>query len=118
MKKADRADLYVDALYLWDDRTQLYKLSEECAELIVAINNFLKKIKLANLYDKTEADQIKSTGEAVQKGLELMEEIADVEIMIEQARLMCGDGKINKFKDFKLNRLKNLIEKEKNEKSS
>jgi len=63
--------------------------TEECAELIQAINKVKRKIK--------------ENKEAIDN---LIEEISDVEIMIEQLKIMYGidDGKINQMMMEKLER--------------
>jgi len=83
-------ELYKACIDKWGHETQLEILLEECSELIFT----LQKRKRGK----------RST-------LELCEEIADVEIMIEQARVMFGDSTINDLKRKKLVRLEKLLEK-------
>ena len=78
-------DLLVSsAVEKWGNATQMLLTMEECGELIVAINHFLRGRK-----DKRE----------------LAEEIADVEIMCTQMRYMIGDEIVDKEKHRKLRRL-------------
>lgn len=81
-------DLYAQAILQYGSASQFRQLQEECAELIAKINQ----------YDR----------ERVNVHL-LAEEIADVEIMIEQARMMIGDGLVDSHKEIKLNRLKDSL---------
>lgn len=85
--KTDR-ELYLAAVVKWGAQSQLDMLGEECAELIAALN----KVKRGRI-DR----------------LALMEEIADVEIMVEQARTIFGDSTINDIKREKLRRLEKRI---------
>ena len=62
---------------------QLRMLQEECSELAVAVSHFIRG-----------RDQ-----------LELIEEIADVEIMLEQVRTFFDGGRIDAIKDDKIQRL-------------
>ncbi len=81
----DREKIYRTALQIWGAELQMNMLIEECAELIQSINKYRRK------------------------GSEnILEEIADVEIMLEQARMILGDENskiIDIHKKDKLNRL-------------
>lgn len=81
-------ELYKAAIDLWGRELQLDMLQEECAELIAVINRWRRKRA---------------------KGSDLLDEIADVEIMIEQARVMFGDSSINDAKREKLRRLEQRV---------
>jgi len=88
MNKQTRTDLYKRAIELWGSVSQYRQLQEECAELIAAINQFDRgRISLD----------------------ELAEEVADVEIMIEQARLMLSDRAVDLCKERKLHRLEKEV---------
>lgn len=69
----------------WGTESQLRQLQEECCELATAVSH------LARGREGAEA--------------ELIAEVADVEIMIEQARLMLGDAEIDRAKRSKIFRL-------------
>ena len=76
--------IYAKALHIWGKESQLDMTVEECAEFIAALNRMRR--------GRTDF-------------LPLFDEIADVEIMIEQMRLMFGDNGIDKAKRSKLIRL-------------
>lgn len=82
--------IYEEALSLWGKADQLRMAQEECAELIQAINKLFRKNDINNV----------------------CEEIADVEIMLSQLRIIFGDKKINDIKFEKLKKLGKLIDKE------
>jgi len=86
-------DIYDEALKLWGSDLQLGMLQEEAAEVIQAVS----KVKRGS------------------HPYILMEEIADLEIMIEQAKRVfkCQD-KIAEIKIKKLKKLQGLIDKAKN----
>jgi len=68
---------------------QLRQAQEEAGELIAAINQYSRG----------------RIGPSV-----LAEEIADMEIMIEQARVIVGDAAVDEHKKFKLQRLRAMVE--------
>jgi len=79
------------AIAKWGRTSQIDMLQEECAELIVAIN----KYKRNNV----------GTIEAV------LEEIADVEIMIDQIKVLLevNELRVDVFKEKKIDRLKDML---------
>lgn len=81
-------NIYQHALNAWGEEAQLKMAIEECAELIVAINKSWRK-------KGTDA--------------ELAEEIADVEIMCNQLRLIVGPKLVERIKKIKLKRLENRL---------
>lgn len=78
---------------------QSRQLSEECAELIVAVNKYHREIKKPSY---TPSDCI----DKQYLSLQIMEEIADVTIMIEQIKylLQISDTDIDQIIEQKLNR--------------
>lgn len=81
------------AIEKWGTNSQMDMVVEECAELIKAINKFKRN----------------ATSETLG---ELCGEIADVEIMCEQARIILNkNGLIDAIKDDKIERLKQRLEK-------
>jgi NTP pyrophosphatase (non-canonical NTP hydrolase) len=83
-------DLYKKAIMVWGVEAQLGHLIEECAELICAVRH-CQRGRLHNM----------------------AEEIADVEIMLAQARLMLGeDEAIERIKQEKLALLRAKLEAE------
>ena len=92
MNGIDRLNLYDQALDQWGLPLQLGMLVEECAEVIQAVNKF----------------QRKGNQESIDN---LAEEIADVEIMLEQIkRALRLDQQSMDHKTKKLNRLKEMLE--------
>ena len=85
---------------------QSRQLSEECAELIVAVNKYHREIKKPS---HTPSDCI----DKQYLSLQIMEEIADVTIMIEQIKhlLTITDKNVDQIIEQKLNRQLERIEK-------
>lgn len=69
---------------------QLLQTVEECAELIQAINKWRRSKDRENIKDAVD---------------HLAEEISDCIIMLEQAKIIAGEHKVNWWIDFKLQRL-------------
>jgi len=80
--------LYQRAIATWGEQTQMRQLQEECGEAIAATNRYLR-----------------GTGSVDS----LAEEIADVEIMCEQARLIVGGHRVEHFRKLKLARLEDRL---------
>lgn len=83
-----RKSLYRKALKYWGAQPQIEMVIEECSELTQAFQK-----------QKRGVDNINN----------IYEEIADVEIMIEQMRILYGNENINEWKRIKLNKLYNLL---------
>lgn len=94
MEQINKESLYRQAERLWGMNAQMDMLVEESAELIQAVNKVKRRCNeqtLSALYG----------------------EIADVEIMIEQAKLMLAcHGDVETAKQAKLARLKEMIDKQ------
>ena len=73
-----------NAVYLWGDNKQLRQLTEECGELVAAVNQYER--------GRITADQLAS-------------EVADVLICLEQARYILGSVKVDAQLVAKLERL-------------
>lgn len=83
--------IYKKAIEKWGEPSQLLMVMEELAELIQAISHLLR--------NKYKAES------------KVIEELADVEIMCEQLRIMINeDDKIDKIKEGKLARLSEMLE--------
>lgn len=85
------ADIYHRAIKRFGAERQLRKLQEELCEAAVAIAHYIERIDTATL-------------------CALDEELADVEIMLEQARLILGGDWIERAKARKLERLEVMLE--------
>jgi hypothetical protein len=83
------APIYRTALEFFGHEPQLRMVQEEAAELITAVSHFVRATAGANY--------------------ELAGEIADVEIMLEQARLLVGSDLVDRIKNEKLIRLSRMI---------
>lgn len=77
-------------LKLWGKPAQTLMIIEECAELIKALTKYNRR------FNKTGYSQV-------------CEEIADVEIMLDQARIMFDTNLIDNYKEEKITRLNNLV---------
>lgn len=80
--------IYIDALLMFGAEAQCRMVQEECAELIAVINRWHRQ--------RCDRDEVAS-------------EVADVEIMCAQMRLLVGDSAIDAAKADKLNRLRDRI---------
>jgi NTP pyrophosphatase (non-canonical NTP hydrolase) len=84
-------DVLLSAIERHGKEPQWRQLQEECAELIAAVNRFLRKRE-----GSVDA---------------LIEEIADVEIMVQQARLLVGnDALIDAAVEKKIQRLRERLD--------
>lgn len=86
-RRARKRDLYDKLRDEFGVNEQIKVAQEECAELIVAISHYRRG-----------------------RNHNVEEEIADVEIMIEQLRLMFDENKINSIKEKKLERMLELFD--------
>lgn len=76
------------AIETWGIDAQLEMVIEECLELALALQK-LKRLR----------------GDMTQKEKNVIDEIADVKIMIKQAEKIFGSEPVNECVDFKMNRL-------------
>jgi NTP pyrophosphatase (non-canonical NTP hydrolase) len=86
----NESDVYQGAIDLWGVDAQIGMMIEECAELIHA----LQKAQRGRASNVTE-------------------ELADVEIMCEQMRLIFDPHEIDSIKKKKINRLQEIVKKHK-----
>lgn len=86
---SDERQIYIQALRTFGASSQLAMAQEECAELIVELAHH--KRGRNNLIDITQ-------------------EVADVEIMMGQLRVLLGDANVDLAKEHKLDRLKKRLE--------
>lgn len=100
MKDEEKNKLYRDAMVFWGMRKQSRMLQEECGELIVAVSHFLRKPHDVEMVDN------------------LAEELADVHVMLEQIIVMVGKNRVEEIIDFKLDRVKEKLERYKREQKS
>jgi len=101
MTKEERFKLYSDAEKYWGHIAQYDQCIEECAELIVAINKYKRKVLHDDYENNPEIEE------------NLVEELADVYMCIEQLSEFVGKTRFeNKFEE-KLQKLAKQIEKQK-----
>ena len=92
MKTKEKNEIYLAARNLWGINTQLVMVMEECAELQHAVSKQIRGSKEASIE-------------------KIAEEIADVEIMIEQVKYLWSlNYQVGKIKNEKLARLKTRVE--------
>ena len=82
--------IYKRAVDLWGQPTQINMAIDECAELIKQLSKIDRRVNGSDEY-------------------KVAEEVADVEIMMEQLRYIIGADKVDVVKRRKLERLLNLI---------
>ena len=92
MKIMERSneELYTRAIDTWGQMPQINMVFEECGELITALAQYLR-------------------GRATEQGV--ITEIADVSIMMEQMAVLFGKEQVEEEKEYKLQRLKERLEK-------
>lgn len=88
----DQTILY-QAIQKYGERVQIAQIAEECLELALELHKLQNRDPKPEQFDR------------------IIDEIADVNIMIAQANIMFDAGVIQQRIDFKLNRLKERIEK-------
>lgn len=82
-----RTKLLKEAITRYGVEAQLNQAVEECAELIIAIRHHLRG-----------------------RDSNIAEEVADVDLMIDQIKLMIGPGEVEQYKGQKLQRLAERLE--------
>lgn len=90
-------EIYKEALEKWGSAAQIEMLVEECSEVIQSIQ------KLKRSYYSNDDERI------TQSESNVCEELADLNIMLEQMMLIFDSSKISKFKNEKIERLKSRI---------
>lgn len=83
-------NIYKQAIEKWGYESQINMMIEECAELIVALRHL----------DRGKATE-----------LDVCSEIADVEILCNQMRVIFGNEKVDSQKEIKLERVKKRLNK-------
>lgn len=94
MTEKEKIRIWTKAIKTYGVPAQMDMLVEECAELIVEVNHYKR-----NLVKGGETNLSK-----------LLSEIADVEIMIKQMKLIFNENTINGIVEFKTRRLRERIE--------
>ncbi len=81
-------DIYRAALAKWGEEAQFDQAVEECAELIAALKHYKR--------DKVDRQQI-------------IDELADVTLMVGQLVFMFGEDRVEQAIETKLNKLRTLL---------
>lgn len=85
--------LYIKAIRKWHTTSQIHMAIEECGELIVVLTKHFRNNGSSNMDD-------------------ILEEMADVEIMLEQLKIIFNytysNGAVDKFNDIKRRKLERL----------
>ena len=107
MKYEQRIALYKKALKQWGAEAQCHMGIEEAAELLVEVSRITGMLikalcKLWRVKDGISYDKAKML---------LQYEIADMDIMVEQLKVIFGTSEIEQFKNEKLERLKQRLYK-------
>ena len=84
--------LYEQAIQFWGKNFQIVVAVEECGELIHALTKYLRNGPIGRF--------------------DVAEEIADVEIMLEQLKVIFGERDVEYWKKEKLSRLKEMLKEE------
>jgi NTP pyrophosphatase (non-canonical NTP hydrolase) len=87
---SDWDEVFTDAIVAWGEEAQWRQLQEECGELIAAVNRA----------QRGRPDALRA----------LMDEVADVTIMVQQARQMLGADLVDRAIAAKVARLKLRVE--------
>jgi len=88
--KKELEKLYKDCLEIWGLEAQARMVQEECAELILAVSHFLR--------GREDSE------------LNVIEELADVYLMISQFIYHFGEESVMNIVDFKSNRVKDKLD--------
>jgi NTP pyrophosphatase (non-canonical NTP hydrolase) len=97
----DQENVFIDAITLYGEGSQLTQTNEECTELSLAI---LK-------YKRTLGEQPVNISDLSQRRKDLLSEIADVIIMTQQCVLLFGAEEIQAEVNYKLRRQRARIDK-------
>lgn len=94
--KQTQNEVYQQAIAKYGEENQLFQVCEECAELIKAINKWRRNKQLASVYPAYVDD--------------VTEEIADVEVMIDQLIMILGISQTDVL-DIKQSKIRRLAER-------
>jgi hypothetical protein len=95
MKTETKIAIYDKALAIYGEEAQFEQSIEELAELILAFQKFKR---VSNDPDSTQKQAVKATNDVI-------DELADVQIMIDQMKMVFGYINVEKRIGFKLRRL-------------
>lgn len=90
ISKEKQTEIYQKAINTFGKHNQMIKAIEECGELIAVLAQTFTKPNDVPVGD-------------------ILTEIADVEIMIQQLRIIFGDNAVDQYKDKKLKKLEGVV---------
>ena len=94
----DKEKLYKEAIAFWGKEKQLRMVQEECAELILAVSHYLRKVESEKNWENSGLDN-------------LIEETADVLNMVEQCRCIVGENQVDEIRWEKLAKVEAKLKK-------
>jgi len=97
----DQENVFIDAIMLYGEDSQLTQTNEECTELSLAILKYKRAMK----------ELPYNVSNVRQRRRELVSEIADVIIMAQQCVLLFGAEEIQQEVNYKLRRQRTRIDK-------
>jgi len=92
-----KRSIYEEALDVWGEDSQIEQLIEECSELILALQ-------------KLKRDRRFNGGSKTARIADVLEEIADVKIMIRQIELIFPADEVKGYENEKLERLRKRLD--------
>ena len=101
MNNSDKTELYKKAIREWGEFSQMDMMIEESSELILACASLIH-----NMMKLSRAKKGKHTNMV---RMQICEEIADLEIMLEQSHMIFDGNLIDEIKERKLERLKEIV---------
>lgn len=96
MDPGEEKKVFEDAMRMWGTVAQFHMTIEESSELIKAICKWLRAHDDTELHERTK---------------ELVDELADVSIMVDQLKLEVGQEPFDRARDLKMRRLAGKLEK-------
>lgn len=88
---------------------QIDMAQEEAGELIVAINKLRRKIPLEKI-KRMATEEVEFTDIEYKFVADLIDEVADMQIMVDQLKIICGEESVAERIQFKTDRLKGRIQ--------
>ncbi|MFA6860494.1 MAG: hypothetical protein WCR30_03815 [Clostridia bacterium] len=97
MTKEDRLKMYEEAIKKWGLNSQLDQLIEEMAELTIALSKYKRKYTNGEYAGNSKIDE------------NLIEELADVSLVLEEMRIHFGEEKVEEIMTQKMKRLESYL---------
>lgn len=102
--KANEKTVFLEAIKKYGQEDQIQMVYEECSELIKALSKY-HRVSKHQAYDKRKVQRCLNN---------IIEEVADVSIMIDQVKLIFGitEKQIAAIRDEKVSRLEDTLNRE------